>query len=137
MDLRLVAVLTTAAIGCFGCTAPIPGNASPAPAAPPSTTSVPVADLPSAPPIDQWVVKGSDFQRTLDLNVETALINLGVATAAADEQAARSFAYHFCSGLRTHRASPPDLVKEAYPSADFADSVGLGLAANAYCLDAL
>lgn len=109
-----------------------------APAARPATAAVVrVADLPPAPPVETWVQKGSDFQQTLDLNMQTELIELGLSVAEADEDAARELAYAVCSALRsgTPESATSEVVQAAYPTADQIDSIGIGLAAQAYCLD--
>lgn len=96
-----------------------------------------VADLPSAPPVEAWVVKGSDFQQTLDLNMQTAMIErLMMSPSDADETAARDLAYYVCRSLRQYPSQPGSAwVEASYPGTETIDAIGVALAAQAYCLD--
>jgi hypothetical protein len=110
---------------------------SAAPARPTTAAAVTVASLPSAPPLDRWVTKANDFQMTLDLNMQTKLIELGISPGEADEAAARSLAYLVCTVLRAgnSEADANTVVRSAYPTADQFDAIGIVLAAQRYCLD--
>jgi hypothetical protein len=127
--------------GCSQEAVPPPPQPSPstpatviaAPQAPPLAR---VAALPPAPALESWVEKGNDFQKTLDLGMQTELIEIGVPVADADEAAARSLAYMICSHLRAGgSATVNDKVRAVYPTAESTDAVGIILAAQAYCLD--
>lgn len=111
--------------------------ATPARPAVVAPTSAGLAVIPSAPPIEQWVRKSSDFQQTLDLNMQTALISrLDISPSDATASAARDLAYYICTDLRggtTTDSSAP--VRELYPTAALPDAIGVSLAAQAYCLD--
>lgn len=114
----------------------------PAAAAPTSTIgraitahSTPPADLPAAPPVTTWVVKGRDLQMTLDLNMQAELIDgLKMSPQTATVEVARSLAYHVCTGARAGQREG-DLIQQAYPETPVTAVLGLILAANAYCLD--
>jgi hypothetical protein len=94
------------------------------------------ANLPPAPPLDSWVVKGSDYQLTLDLNMQTAMIELGLSPSDIDESDAQAYAYHVCSTLRNNPDAGYDvLVTDIYPSAELTKTLGMVLAAQHYCLD--
>ena len=132
-----IALLLALACACSAPTSQSPAAAAAPVAAPVPPTTMSVAALPPAPPLDEWVVNGSDFQQTLDLRMRTELIELGIGPATATDAAARDLAFHICSGLRAHRAPIYELVREAYPQADSPRLVGIGLAAKGYCLDAM
>ena len=76
--LALAALCAAALAACSSAPEPTPVAAPPTtPASAPtsaSSTTVPVADLSPAPPVDTWVQKGNDFQQTLDLNMQPELI---------------------------------------------------------------
>lgn len=137
----LAAALAAALAGCSSdpVTGPPPLSVPTTSAVAPTTGAViaTLATLPPAPPVETWVTKGSDFQRTLDLNMMTALINMGLPTGEADEAAARNLAYFLCSELRagTSESEVRNLVSEVYPSADMIDAMGIVLASQHYCLD--
>jgi putative hemolysin len=121
---------------------PVPAQPSQSAAAPRSAAratlpQAEVASLPAAPPLETWVEKSrSDFQMTLDLNMQTELIELGVPVGDVDEDAAQSLAYMICSHLRAGgSATVNDEVRAAYPTATNIDAMGIVLAAQAYCLD--
>jgi hypothetical protein len=94
-----------------------------------------VAPLPPAPPLESWVVKGNDFQQTLDLRMQTAMIEtLDIPVAEATVDAARSLAYYICAGMRAGQRAG-DLLVAIYPAADAPAQLGVPLAAEGYCLD--
>jgi hypothetical protein len=94
------------------------------------------ANLPPAPPLDSWVVKGNDYQLTLDLNMQTAMIELGLSPSDIDESDAQAYAYHVCSTLRKNPDAGYDvLVTDIYPSVELTKTLGMVLAAQHYCLD--
>ena len=137
----LAAVLVLAA--CSPAVAPAPASAIATPTAAPAATaarptSVPAATgLPPAPPVEQWVDKSSGFQQTIDLEMRTELIKLGVVPAAATDTAARDLAYLVCSTLRAGvpKAQVDLLVQTAYPAADDFDGLAILITAQGYCLD--
>jgi hypothetical protein len=139
------AVLVLAACSTNSAPPPAPATtpASTATAAATTTTaarptSVPVAaGLPPAPPLEQWVEKGSDFQQTIDLQMRTQLIKLGVAPIQATDTAARDLAYLVCSTLRAGvpKDQVNELIQTTYPAADGFDGLSILVTAQGYCLD--
>lgn len=109
-----------------------------APAAPVATrtTLTDLAPVPKAPPLMTWVTKSnSDFQQTLDLNMQTAMIShLNIATRDADATAARDLAHFICTGIRDG-VNATEQLKKAYPLVAMPDTLSVTLAAQAYCLD--
>lgn len=114
-----------------------PTSSSPSAAAPTTSSSTPVAVLPPAPPLDTWVVKGNDFQQTLDLKMQTAMIEqLNMSPADADETAARDLAYYVCRSLRQYPSQPGSAwVQAAYPNVESFSLERVAIAAQFYCLD--
>lgn len=146
MKLLTVLVVLLALVGCSPAAEPIvaapPSTAATTASARTSTaarpTSVPVStDLPAAPPVEQWVEKASGFQQTLDLEMRTKLIELGVAPVEATDTAARDLAYLVCATLRAGvpKDQVNELVQTAYPTADGFDALGIVITAQGYCLD--
>ncbi|TQM37773.1 hypothetical protein [Pseudonocardia cypriaca] len=96
-----------------------------------------VTPLPPAPPLESWVVKGSDFQQTVDLHMQTAMMErLDISVAEATVDAARSLAYYMCTGMRAGQRAG-DLLVAIYPAADAPAQLGVSLAASEFCLDAV
>ncbi|MFC7655155.1 hypothetical protein ACFQV8_00015 [Pseudonocardia benzenivorans] len=70
---------------------------------------------------------------TLDLNVQTKLIEIGVPPSQVNDEVARAYAYHVCSTLRKDPNAKADvLVTDVYPTADQTKVIGMILAAQAY-----
>lgn len=143
MRAALLALLALLAISACSAAEPVsqPPEAVPPPpsAAPPTSSAAEatVATLPPAPPPETWVIKGDNFQETLDLNLQTELIELGVSSTEADEDAARDLAYLVCTALRAE-AQLDDvwaLIRAAYPTATEIDAIGIESRARYYCLD--
>ena len=139
---KLLTLLAIAALaGCSPTEAPAdpePTTLAPLTATSLRPTSVPVSrDLPSAPPLEQWIEKGNDFQQTLDLNMRTHLIRLGVAPTEATDTAARDLAYLVCATLRAGLtpSQAAELVRTAYPTVKEFDAIAIVVTAQAYCLD--
>lgn len=135
-----VLAIAAAVLALAGCSSASPTAAAPsATAAPAVTTSAPPAvvgaSLPPAPPVDTWVIKGSDFQQTLDLRLQTKLTE--TADVLVDDDEARSLAYAVCTSLRT--GGTPEtaraIIQSAYPTVDQYDTLGILLTAKAFCVD--
>lgn len=137
------AMLLGAALLLVGCgqppaPEPTPPSAQSSVAATAAPAAVAVATgLPPAPPVPAWVERGDAFQQTLDIEMRTELVELGVAPAEATDVAARDFAYLVCSTLRAGLSSDEvvGLVQVAYPTADYVRALSMVVTAQGYCLD--
>lgn len=110
-------------------------TAAPARTTPTSAAPRQLKSLPKAPPLNTWVTKGSDFQQTLDLRMQTAMIErLDMSPAEADEDWAHGLAYYMCSALRRHQ-NAGEALAAIYPNPDASQQIGITVAAQAYCLD--
>lgn len=110
-------------------------TAAPARTTPTSAPSRQLKSLPKAPPLNTWVKKGSDFQQTLDLRMQTAMVErLGMPFAEADEDWAHALAYYMCSALRRHQ-NAGEALAAIYPNPDARQQIGITIASQAYCLD--
>lgn len=142
--MRLIAaalVAATAVSLLAGCSdtsaAPVAQSTTAAPArtTPTSAPSRQLKSLPKAPPLNTWVMKGSDFQQTLDLKMQTAMVErLDMPFAEADEDWAHALAYYMCSALRRHE-NAGEALAAIYPNPDASQQTGITVAAQAYCLD--
>lgn len=61
---------------------------------------------------------------------------LDIPTGEATTAAARDLAYYLCSAMRQGRTAG-EALSEIYPNADATAPLGVILAANGYCVDAV